>query len=74
MLGDATLPAQRILLAIQSGTAAELEMDELTQILESVVSLAGDQAEGVFGHGLYPALGESIQIILLVSRNASSPA
>lgn len=68
MLGDAALTAHRILLAIQSGTATELEMDELTYLLEYVVSQAGDQAEVVFGHGLNPALGESIQVVMLVSR------
>ncbi|GAA3969591.1 hypothetical protein [Hymenobacter antarcticus] len=68
LLGDATLPAHRILLAIQSGTTPELEMDELTQILEYVVSQAGDQVEVVFGHGLNPALGGSIQVMMLVSR------
>ena len=68
MLGDATLPAHRILLAIQSGTATESEMDELTYLLEYLVSQAGDQAEVVFGHGLNPALGESIQVMMLVSR------
>jgi cell division protein FtsZ len=68
VLGEATLPAHRILLAIQSGMATELEMDELTYLLEYVVSQAGDQAEVVFGHGLNPALGESIQVMMLVSR------
>ena len=60
--------AHRILLAIQSGTATELEMDELTYLLEYVVSQAGDQAEVVFGDGLNPALAESIQVMMLVSR------
>lgn len=68
MLGDSTLPAHQILLAIQSGIATELEMDELTQLLEYVMSQAGDQAEVIFGHGLNPALGESIQVMMLVSR------
>lgn len=68
LLGDATRPAHRILLSIQSGTATELEMDELTQLLEYVMSQAGDQAEIVFGHGLNSALGESIQVMMLVSR------
>ena len=68
LLGDATRPAHRILLSIQSGTATELEMDELTYLLEYVVSQAGDQAEVVFGHGLNPALGENIQMMMLVSR------
>ncbi|RAK62423.1 hypothetical protein [Hymenobacter edaphi] len=69
VLGDATLPAHRLLLVIQSGTNAELEMDELTQLVEGMVHQAGDQAEVVFGHGLNPALGERIQVLMLVSRN-----
>ena len=71
LLGDVTLPAHRILLAIQSGTATEFEMDELTQLLNYIVSQTGDQVEVVFGHGLNPALGESIQVMMLVSRNDS---
>lgn len=70
VLGDATLPAQRLLLSIQSGTAEELEMDELTFILEYVLNQAGDQAEVVFGHGISPTLGESIQVAMVVSRYA----
>ena len=68
MLGDTTLPAHQILLSIQSGTATELEMDKLTHLLEYVVSQADDQAEVVFGHGFNPVLGESIQVMTLVSR------
>lgn len=69
LLGDAVLPAHQILLSIQSGTTRELEMDELTQLLEYVASQAGDQAEIIFGHGLNPALGESIQVMMLMSRS-----
>ncbi|WP_187632207.1 hypothetical protein [Hymenobacter lutimineralis] len=68
MLGDGSLPAHRMLLAIQSGMSAELEMDELTQILEYLMDQTGRQAEVVFGHGLEPALGEGIRLLLLVSR------
>jgi cell division GTPase FtsZ len=46
-------------------------MDELTYILEYIQSQSGDQAEAVFGHKLNPALGESIQVMLLVSPNES---
>jgi cell division protein FtsZ len=60
VLGDGSLPAQRIFLAIQSGISAELEMDELRQILEYLMDQTGRQAEGVFGHGLESALGERI--------------
>ncbi|WP_179225598.1 FtsZ/tubulin family protein [Hymenobacter mucosus] len=68
MLGDGSLPAQRILLAIQSGMSAELEMDELTQILEYLMDQTGRQAEVVFGHGLEPALGERIRLLLVGRR------
>ncbi|GAA4393924.1 hypothetical protein GCM10023186_45940 [Hymenobacter koreensis] len=68
MLGDGSLPAHRMLLAIQSGMSAELEMDELTQILEYLMDQTGRQAEVVFGHGLEPALGEGVRLLLLISR------
>ncbi|WP_206986785.1 FtsZ/tubulin family protein [Hymenobacter telluris] len=67
-LGDGSLSAHRMLLAIQSGGSAELEMDELTQILEYLMDQTGRQAEVVFGHGLEPALGQRIRLLLLVSR------
>ena len=67
LIGGAILPAHWILLAVKSRPATALEMDELTQLLANVVSQAGDQAEVIFGHGLNPALGESIQVIMLIS-------
>lgn len=67
-LGTMTLPARRMLMAIYSGPTAELEMDELTEILEYGVAQAGGQAEIVFGHGIRAELGGSIQVILLVSH------
>ena len=72
VLGDAALPPHRILLAIQSGMDVELEMDELTEIVENVLRQTGEQAEVVFGHGLNPALSESIQVLLLVARTKSA--
>jgi len=68
MLGDASLPIHRMLLAIQSGMSAELEMDELTQILEYLMDQTSRQTEVVFGHGLEPALGGGIRLLLLISR------
>lgn len=67
-IGDATLPAYQILLAIQSGATPELDMDELTRLLEYIMRQAGEQAEMIFGHGLDETLGESIQVMMLVSR------
>lgn len=68
LIGEATLPAHSILLAIQSGTVQEFEMDELTQILEYITAQAGSQAEIIFGHGVDAALGASVEAILLVGR------
>ena len=36
--------------------------------LVATAGQAGDQAEVVFGHGLNLVLGESIQVMILVSR------
>lgn len=68
LLGEAAMPAHSILLAIQSGTDQEFEMDELTQILEYITARAGSQAEIVFGHGVDASLGASVEAILLVGR------
>ena len=68
VLGDTAIPAQRVLLSVQSGAAPELDMDELTQLVDYLLHQADDQAEVVFGHGLNPALGGSIQVMMLMSR------
>jgi cell division GTPase FtsZ len=68
-LGATSGLIQRMLLSIQSGPTPELDMDELTWILEYCRSQAGDQAEVVFGHGLKPALGASVEIMMLVNRH-----
>lgn len=67
-LGETALPANRILLAIESGTAPALTMDEFTHLTEGVVRQTGEQADVIFEHGINPLLGESIQVLLLVAR------
>jgi len=67
-VGDDTLRAHRILLVIRSGTETELEMDELTQLIEYLTGQVDSQADVVFGHSLAAELGERIQVLLLLSR------
>ncbi|GAB3585645.1 hypothetical protein GCM10027345_34200 [Hymenobacter daeguensis] len=43
-------------------------MDELTQLVEYLVSQVDHQAEVIFGHNLEAGLGTSIQVLLLLSR------
>ncbi len=59
--------AERILLSIMSGTEAELQMDELTEITEYIQEFAGDEADVIFGHGVDPDLGENIQVTVIAT-------
>ncbi|GAA4365866.1 hypothetical protein GCM10023185_36550 [Hymenobacter saemangeumensis] len=67
-LGDDAMPAHRMLLVIRSGTETELEMDELTHLVEYLGSQVDNQAEVIFGHSLVAGSGASIQVLLLLSR------
>ncbi len=59
--------AKRILLSIISGEEAELQMDELSQITEYIQEQAGDECEVIFGHGVDPALGNSIRVTVIAT-------
>ncbi len=59
--------AEKILLSIVSGEQAELQMDELTEITETIQSKAGDTAEVIFGHGVDPDLGTSIRVTVIAT-------
>jgi cell division protein FtsZ len=59
--------AQKILLSIISGEQAELSMDELTEITEFIQEKTGDDAEVIFGHGVDPALGNSIRVTVIAT-------
>lgn len=61
------LGAQKILLSIISGEQAELQMDELTDIIEYIQETAGDDAEVIFGHGVDPDLKESIRVTIIAT-------
>ncbi len=79
----AALAAQRIaghpqavtaLLSISSPDTAELEMDELTEILQTIQQYLGPDAEMIFGHGSSPAAdGTGLRLWLLVGYAAEVP-
>ncbi len=59
--------AQKVLLSIISGEEAELQMDELTEITDYIMEMAGDEAEVIFGHGIDPELGECIRVTVIAT-------
>ncbi|MDH5602569.1 MAG: cell division protein FtsZ [Cyclobacteriaceae bacterium] len=59
--------AKNILLSIISGDAAELQMDELTEITEYIQEQAGDQAEVIFGHGVDHELEDKIRVTVIAT-------
>lgn len=59
--------AQKILLSIISGEAAELQMDELSDITEFIQEMTGDEAEVIFGHGVDDNLGENIRVTVIAT-------
>ena len=61
------LGAQKILLSIISGEQAELQMDELTDIIEYIQEKAGEEAEVIFGHGIDPDLKECIRVTIIAT-------
>jgi len=59
--------AQKLLLSIISGDEAELQMDELTEIIEYIQEKAGEEAEVIFGHGIDPDLHKSIRVTIIAT-------
>jgi cell division protein FtsZ len=59
--------AQKVLLSIISGEEAELQMDELTEITDYIMDMAGDEAEVIFGHGIDSELGENIRVTVITT-------
>jgi len=59
--------AEKLLLSIISGDEAELQMDELTEIIEYIQEKAGEEAEVIFGHGIDPDLHESIRVTIIAT-------
>lgn len=65
-------PARRALLFIASGTTAPLEMDELSEITETIhTTLLHDEGEMIFGHSEQVAITNgAIQVWLLLAYQA----
>lgn len=59
--------ADKILLSIISGEDAELQMDELTEITDFMLDVAGEDAEVIFGHGVDEELGEHIRVTVIAT-------
>ena len=59
--------AQKILLSIMSGSDAELDMDELSEITEFIQDRAGDDADIIWGHGIDDSLGENIRVTVIAT-------
>ncbi len=64
--------AQKILLSITYGDAAELTMDELTEITDYIEEKAGDGADVIFGQGLEPGLEDSLRVTVIATGFADS--
>lgn len=69
MLLNAIAEAKEILLIIQSGPEADLEMAELTSITEIICEKANKKAEVLFGHLTVANLGTSLKILVLVATD-----
>lgn len=59
--------AKKILLSITSGENAEMQMDELTDITDFIQQETGEEADVIFGHGVDPDLGESINVTVIAT-------
>lgn len=59
--------ATKILLAINSGHAPELTMDEFDQITEFISQRAGHGADFIFGTSMDPELGDTIQVTVVAT-------
>lgn len=59
--------AKKILLSIVSGSEAELQMDELTEITDYIQEQAGQEAEVIFGHGVDPMLGDRLRVTVIAT-------
>jgi len=60
-----------MLLLVQSRPDTELEMDELTDITETMWRNAGPDWEMIFSHGIVPGLTAEIRLIFLLVTNSA---
>ena len=70
-VGPGTASQGQILILLQSRPDAELEMDELTNITETMWRNAGPEWELVFGHGIVPILPAEIRLTFLLAPSSA---
>jgi cell division GTPase FtsZ len=70
-VGPGTASQGQILLLLQSRPDTELEMDELTDITETMWRNAGREWEIVFGHGVAPGLPAEIRVRFLLAPSSA---
>ncbi len=59
--------AKKILLSVMSGEKSELQMEEFTAITEYIEEKVGDDADMIFGAGIDPTLGDSVQVTIIAT-------
>jgi cell division protein FtsZ len=59
--------AKKILLSIMSGEKSELQMEEFTSITEYIEEKVGEDADMIFGAGIDPSLGDSVQVTIIAT-------
>ena len=70
--GSQTATQGKVLLAIQTQPEAELQMDELTDITETLQKRLGYDWEMIFGHGIVPDLAAELRITFVLAPGASA--
>ena len=70
-VGPGTASQGQILILLQSRPDAELEMDELTDITETMRRNAGPEWELVFGYGIVPGLPAEIRLTFLLAPSSA---
>ena len=70
-VGPGTACQGQILILLQSRPDAELEMDELTDITETMWRNVGPEWELVFGYGIVPGLPAEIRLTFLLAPSSA---
>lgn len=72
MAGNQIATQGKVLLFIQTKPEAELQMDELTDITETLQKRLGYDWEMIFGHDIVPDLPHEICIIFVLAPSANA--
>ena len=70
-VGPSAAVQGQLLLLLQARPDAELEMEELTDITETMWRNAGPEWELVFGHGIVPSLSAEIRLTFLLAPSSA---